>query len=125
MAADDFTLMPTWVDPLEPEYNNVITPTESMKKEYMNISANATEKFKLRYEGLSDANFKTLFDHYKGRYGGYDVFAWKNAAIPAYILTLLGLTTEDLTGRWVEKTFQFSPEPHSWTAEVVFEKQVS
>jgi len=125
MAADDFTLMPTWVDPLEPEYNTVITPTESMKKEYMSVSANATEKFKLKFEGLSDANFKTLFDHYKGRYAGYDAFAWKNAAIPAYILTLLGLTTEDLTGRWVEKSFQFSPQAHSWTAEVIFEKQVS
>ena len=125
MAADDFTLMPTWVDPLEPEYNTVITPTESMKKEYMNISVNATEKFKLKYEGLSDANFKILFDHYKDRYGGYDAFAWKNVAIPAYIQTLLGLTTEDLIGRWVEKSFKFSPEPHSWTAEVVFEEQVS
>jgi len=121
----DFTLMPTWVDPLEPEYNTIITPTESMKKEYMNLSANATEKFKLRYEGLSDANFKTLYDHYKGEYGGYAAFAWKNAYIPAYIQTLLGLTTEDLTGRWVENTFKFSPEAHSWTAEVVFEKQVS
>jgi len=121
----DFSLMPTWVDPLEPEYNNVITPTESMKKEYMNISTNATEKFKLKFEGLSDANFKTLFDHYKGQYSGYASFAWKNAYIPSYILTLLGLTTEDLTGRWVGKTFKFSPQAHSWTAEVVFEKRVS
>jgi len=121
----DFTLMPTWVDPLEPEYNTIITQTESMKKEYLNLSANATEKFKLRYEGLSDANFKTLFDHYKGEYGGYAAFAWKNAYIPSYIKTLLGITTGDLTGRWVEKSFNFSPEPHSWTAEVVFEKQVS
>jgi len=121
----DFQLMPTWVDPLEPEYHNVITPTESMKKEYMNISTNATEKFKLKFEGLSDANFKILFDHYKGQYSGYAVFDWKNAYIPGYLKTLLGITSGDLTGRWVEKSFKFSPKAHSWTAEVVFEKQVS
>lgn len=120
----DFQLLPTWVEPLEPEYNNLITPTDSMKKEYMNVSTNATEKYKLKFEGLSDANFKTLFDHYKGQYSGYASFAWKSAYIPAYLKTLLGIGASDLTGRWVEGTFKFSPDPHSWTAEVVFEKQV-
>jgi hypothetical protein len=125
MAADDFQLLPTWVYPEEPEYHNVETPSESMKKEYMNISSNAVERYKLVFEGLSDANMKTLRDHYSGRYGGYDSFAWKNAYIPGYLLTLLGLTTEDLTGRWVQGSFKYDPQPHSWDAEIVFEKAVS
>ena len=125
MAADDFTLKPNWVEPLEPEYNSVITQTESMKKEYMNISTNPTEKFKLRFLGLSAANFKILFDHYKGRYGGCDSFKWMNAYIPSYLLTLFSLTTEDLNGRWVEKSLKFNADYNSWTAEIIFEKQIS
>ena len=124
MAADDFTLLPTWVYPDVPEYHNIETQSESMKKEYYNLSSTPVERFRLKFEGMSDANFKILFDHYKGRYGGYDEFAWLNAYIPAYIKTLLGITTEDLTGRWVNGSLKFDPKPKSWDAEVVFEKEV-
>ncbi len=122
MAADDFTLLPTWVYPLEPEYHNVITPSESMKKEYLNRSATAIEKFRLVYEGLSDANFEVLRDHQMGRYGGYDNFAWLSAAIPAYIIALLDLGGGDLDGRWVKGTFKATPKSNSWNAEIIFEK---
>lgn len=124
MAADDFALTPTWVYPETPKYNNVTTQSESMKKEYYNISANAVEKFRLKFEGMSDTNFKTLFDHYKGRYAGYDEFIWLNANIPSYILTLLGLTSENLTGRWVQDSFKFDPSSKGWEASVIFEKSV-
>jgi len=122
VAADDFTLKPTWVFPSEPEFYNVVTPSESMKKEYLNISATPVEKFRLKFDGLSDANFEILRDHYKGRYGGFDNFAWKNAAIPSYILSLLGLTTEDIDGRWIQGTFNATPKANSWDAEITFEK---
>ncbi len=125
MAADDFALTPTWVQIEEPEYNNVITQSESMKKEFMNIATTPIEKFKLKFEGMSDANFKTLYDHYKGRYGGYDVFAWLNANIPAYIKTLLGLTTENLSGRWVTGSFKPKVRAKSFDAEIVFEKDIT
>lgn len=122
MAADDFALTPTWVYPEEPEYHNVITQSESQKKDYQNVSTTSIEKFKLKFEGMSDANFKTLYDHQKGRYGGYDLFAWLNANIPAYIKTLLGITSENLSGRWIFGTFKFTPKAHSWDAEIIFEK---
>lgn len=120
----DFQLLPTWVHPVEPEYHNIVTPSESMKKEYMNISASAVEKFKLVFEGMSDANFKTLRDHFNTSYGEYDLFDWKNAYIPAYILTLLGLTTEDISGRWIKGSFRAKVKPNSWDAEVTFEQAV-
>ena len=125
MAADDFTLTPTWVIPENPEYHNMISKSDSMKKEYFNISSTPTEKFKLKWDGLSDADFKTLYDHVKGRYGGYDLFAWLNANIPSYLLTLLGLTSENLSGRWVDGTFKFNPKAKFWTAEIIFEKDVT
>lgn len=121
----DFTLVPTWVHPEEPEFHNIETQSESMKKEYYNLSTSAVEKFRLVFEGLSDANFKTLRDHYMGRYGGFDSFLWKNSAIPEDIKTLLGLTTNDLTGRWVTGSFKHTPKPHSWEAEITFEREVS
>lgn len=120
----DFQLLPTWVHPLEPEYHNIITPVDSMKKEYMNLSATAVEKFRLVFEGMSDANFKTLRDHYKTSYGEYDNFDWKNAYIPDYILTLLGLTSEDISGRWVRGSFRSKPLANSWDADITFEKAV-
>ena len=122
MAADDFALTPTWVYPEEPEYHNVITQAESQKKDYQNVSTTSIEKFKLKFEGMSDANFKIFYDHQKGRYGGYDLFAWLNANIPAYIKTLLGITSENLSGRWISGTFKFTPKAHSWDAEIIFEK---
>lgn len=120
----DFALTPTWVFPERPEYHNVITQSESMKKEFFNISSTPTEKFQLKFEGMSDANFKILYDHQKGQYGGYALFNWLNANIPAYIKTLLGLTTENLSGRWVDDTFNFNPKSHSFDAEIIFEKDI-
>ena len=125
MAADDFSLMPTWVYPEEPEYHNIITPSESMKKEYLNLSVTPIEKFRLVFEGLSDANFKVIRDHVKGRYGGYDSFAWLNAYIPAYVLAFLGLTTENLTGRWVDGSFKATPKANYFDVEITFEKAIT
>ena len=122
--AGDFQLKPTWVKIKEPKYNTVITQSESMKKEYRLIATTPTEQFVLQYEGLSDANFKVLYDHYKSCYGGYDSFDWKNAYIPDYILSALGLTTEDLNGRWVEGSLTPTPKSHSWDCEITSEKSV-
>lgn len=125
MAADDFSLMPTWVENEPPEFHNVITQTEGFKKDYQNISVNAIEKFKLIYTGLSDANAKVLRDHYNARYGGYDSFAWKNAYIPTFLKNILGLTTEDLTGRWIDGSLSLRVRSSCYDAEIVFEREVT
>jgi len=124
MADDDFTLSPTWVDVLEPEYANVITETDTMKKDYQNLSTTPLEQFVLRFEGLSDANAEVLYEHYKGRYGGYDAFAWLNANIPAYIIDILDLGSSNLSGRWVPGSLKLTPKARSWNAEITFEKQI-
>jgi len=41
-AGEAFTLEPDVVTTLEPEYYNVITESESAKKEYMNIASTPT-----------------------------------------------------------------------------------
>jgi len=124
MAADDFTLIPTWVIPFAPEFHNIITQSESMKKNYQNLSSNPVMKFKLIFEKLGDTNFWTLHNHYYGRYGGYDSFSWQS--VPSYIDTNQDGTPDgtDMTGRWVEGSFQFQPESRSWSAEIVFEKVI-
>lgn len=124
MADSDFTILPTWVIVEEPEYHNIESQSDSMKKEYFNLSYTPTEKFKLKFDGLSDSQFKILYDHYKERYGGYALFVWLNAYIPTYIKTLLGITTGDLSGRWVGGSFKFNPKPKYFTAEITFEKDV-
>lgn len=125
MAADDFALTPTWVYPEEPEFHTIVTQTEGFKKDYQSVSSNAVTKFRLAFIGLSDANTKTLRDHYNARYGGYDEFSWLNANIPTYIKSLLGLTSEDLTGRWVQGSFRITPKATVYDAEITFERTVS
>jgi len=121
MAADDFNIMPTWVQPFAPDYPNVITESENYKKDYQNLSDAPVKRYKLIFNGLSDANFETLYDHFYSRYAGYDDFAWKSTAIPTYINSVFDLGGGDLAGRWVEGTFKFSVKANHWDAEVVFE----
>jgi len=123
MAADDFTLLPTWVKPPQPpKYVNIITKTETGKKDYTNLSSDPEEIYTLEFQGLSDANTKIVRDHYKARYGGYDDFAWKNAYIPDYIIALLGLTTNDLTGRWVDNSLKITPNSKYYDVTIQFIK---
>ena len=118
----NFELIPTWVTPEAPEYHNVITESESMKKDYQNLSTTPVEVFVLEFTGLSDANFKILYDHYYSEYGGYAEFNWLNAKIPGYLKVLLGITDGNLTGRWVKDSFSFTLKPHSWDAKIKFER---
>jgi len=122
MAASDFTLVPTLVVPDEPEFNNLETPSESMKKNYLNLSSTPILRYKLIFEGMSNTNFWALHKHVYDRYVGYDSFSWQS--VPAYIDTDMDGTPDgsNLTGRWVKDTFKFDPGPDSWDAEIVFEK---
>ena len=121
----DFTYMPTWVDVLEPKYPNIITQSENYKKDYQNLDPDPLERFRLKFLGLSDADAKSIYDHYKGEKGGYSSFAWKNAYIPDYIISHLALGTNDLTGHWVEGSFRQTPNAYSWDIEIEFEKAVT
>jgi len=122
MAADDFTITPTWVYPIRISFNNVITVSESLKKDYQNIADIPTERFRIVWRGLSDANAELIYEHYKSRYAGYDDFAWKAANIPSYINDILDLGGADLTGRWIDESWKATPKANSWDIELIFEK---
>lgn len=124
MAADDFAHTPTWVDVLEPVYPNVISATDTMKKDYQNLSTTPVERFVLKFRGVSDANAELIYEHYKGRYGGYDSFVWLNANIPAEVIDLLDLGAGTLTGRWVEGSFKIVTKARSYDIDITFEKAI-
>jgi len=121
MAANFSGVTPTWVEPLEPEFKNLITQGIGAKQ-YQNLDPTGILKYKLRWEEMSNANFWTLYNHYYSCKGGFDSFSWKS--VPSYIDTDQDSVEDgtDLTGRWVEGTFKFSANAKSWNAEIVFEK---
>jgi len=125
MAAGDFGLTPTWVHPEEPEFNVVVTQSDNLKKDRQTISTNAVNKYRMIFTGLSDTDYKTLYDHYVARKGSFSSFTWLNTNIPAYLKTLLGITSGTLTIRWVDGTFKSTPRPRSWDAEIVAEQEIT
>jgi len=116
---------PTWVIPLEPQFATTITPAESQKKNYANLSGSTpVYQWHLKWESLTDAKFWTLHAHYVTCKGGYDYFAWKD--VPSYIDANHDGTVDgaDVTVRYVAGSFKFDPLPHSWKAEAIFEERV-
>lgn len=117
-AGGDFTLAPQFVEPLEPVYNNVITQSESMKKEYLNLAATPMEQFKLSFNFLSNTDMATLWTHFKDNSGGYYAFTWKS--VPSYIDS-----GSNKTGRWVPGSLKASRAgANRWKVEVTFETSV-
>ena len=115
-AGDAFSLTPNLVTPIVPNYHNVITPSESMKKEYLNVSATPIEQWKLRFKSLTSANMNVVLTHYKDQSGGYYEFSWQS--VPSYVNS-----GANITGHWVHDSLTISPngEQH-WTVEIIFEK---
>jgi len=121
-----FTVTPTWVHPTEPEFHTITTLSENQKKNYIDLSGSTPVlKYKLLFEGLSDTDFWTLYNHYYSAKGGYDSFVW--SSVPSYIDTDQDGTPDgsNITGRWVTGSFRFKPKANSWEAEIEFEKEVA
>ena len=115
-AGDPFTTDPHEVIPMEPEYHNIITPSESMKKEYINLSATPVEKYKLKFKAVSNTVRETILTHFKDQSGGYYSFSWQS--VPSYING-----GANITGRWIDKSFNMTPAgPMLWDCELTFEK---
>jgi hypothetical protein len=115
-AGSAFTLTPQIVEPLDPEYHNVITDSESMKKEYINLSATPIERYKLTFKVLTNSNRETLLAHYKDQSGGYFVFSWQS--VPSYIYS-----GTNISGRWVDGSLTMSPiGSDQWACTITFEK---
>ncbi len=115
-AGDSFTLNPTVVIPVAPEYHNIITPSESMKKEFINIAATPLEQWKLVFAVLSSTNMNVALTHYKDNSGGYYQFIW--TSVPSYINS-----GSDITGHWIDGSLNIAPNGKKhWSVDIIFEK---
>jgi hypothetical protein len=114
-AGSAFTLVPNEVITEEPEYHNVITESESMKKDYQNISTTKVQKYELRFKALINANRDILLTHYEDQYGDYHSFSWQS--VPSYIGS-----GANITGRWVKGSLKMSIISNKWKCSVLFEK---
>ena len=116
---------PTWVQPLEPMFHNIVTEAESQKKNFMNLSGSTPiVRYKLTWTNLSDTKFWLLHKHYYDQKGGYSKFACKD--VPTYIDTDMNGTVDgtDVTVRYVDGSFTFTPNAKSWDVGVTVEKDV-
>ena len=114
-AGSPFTLAVASVDILEPEYHNVVTASESEKKDYQNISTKAVKKYKLKMN-LSVADKNTFLAHWNDQYGDYHSFSWQT--VPSHIGG-----GANIIGRWVAGSLSINIIGGlHWHCEVVFEK---
>ena len=116
-AGSAFTLTSSEAITLEPEYHNVITQSESMKKDYQNISTTPTRKYKLNFKALTNTDRDVLLTHYDDQYGGYHSFSWQS--VPSYIGG-----GANITGRWVKGSLSMTVISNKWKCSIVFEKNI-
>jgi len=115
-AGSAFTTVPQKVVPEAPEYHNIITPSESMKKEYLNISSTPVERYRLKFKSASNTIRETIHTHYKDQSGGYYPFSWQS--VPSYIGS-----GANITGRWVDGSLKMTPiGANTYSVELIFEK---
>lgn len=115
-AGSPFTVVPNLVVPHDPEYNNIQTQTESMKKEYFNISGTALEKWDLLFKINTSDEMNTILTHYKDQSAGYHNFSWQS--VPDYVNS-----GTNITGRWVPRSLKITPVSNKWKVELTFEKE--
>ena len=115
----NFTLTPNLVETLSPIYNNVITQSESMKKEFLNLSATPVERYKLVFTMLLTTDWDILVAHWKDNSAGYYPFSWQS--VPSYIGG-----GANISGRWVPDSLSMGSVINGtcWNATVTFEKSV-
>jgi len=123
MAASSLTgVTPTLCNPDLPKYNVLVTQSESMLKNYINLSGSSpTFVFRLKFKNVSDADHDLLLSHWMETKGGAESFTWKT--VPPYIDgNHDGVADgENMTGHWVHKSFKHKPNPHSWDVDLKFE----
>lgn len=118
-AGSPFTLVPNEVITLEPEYHNIITQSESMKKEYYSMTSNSIQKYDLKFTAVTNADRDTLLTHYSDQYGGYHNFSWQS--VPSYIGS-----GANITGRWVDGSLRMKIKAGTyWECLITFEKEVA
>ena len=110
-----FTIEPNNVIEDVPEYNNVVTETESMKKEYFNVSTTPIKRYKLDFKAVTKTVRNSILDHYNFQLGGWYPFLWQT--VPSYIGS-----GSDITGRWIEGSYSESHNSNLFRISISFEK---
>lgn len=117
-AGSPFTMIPHKVIPSDPVFFNIITESNSMKKEYINVASDSTDIYKLEFKAKSLTDKGTILNHYNDQYAGYHNFTWES--VPAYINSGV-----DMLGRWVDKSLKMIPtKGGQWDFSIDFERQV-
>ena len=114
-AGSAFTIKPNNVLELVPEYNNVTSQTESMIKEYFQVSATAVKKYNLEFKAKTTTERNSILNHYNDQSGGYYPFSWQT--VPSYIGS-----GSSITGRWVEGSYSETQTSNKFQITIAFEK---
>ena len=123
MAASDFSVTNIGATPSEvvesaPIFHNILTESESMKKEYLNISITSIQRYTIKFNAKTTAIKDVILAHYNARYGGYGSFSWAADMVPAHVNG-----GSALTGRWVDGSITFTPVGYKlWNISIQFEK---
>ena len=116
----DFAILPSEVIEEPPNYHNIITQTESMKKEYINLAATPVRKYRLKFNARTTAIKDAILAHYDTQKGGYVAFRWAAAAVPAHVNSGAAMT-----GRWIDGSLQFTGVGYKlWNISIGFEKSI-
>ena len=116
----DFTVLPSEVIEVAPDYHNIITLTESMKKEFLNLAATPIRRYRLKFNAKTTAVKDAILAHYDGQTGGHTAFSWTAAAVPAHVNSGAAMT-----GRWIDKSIQSTGVGYKlWNINIEFEKSV-
>jgi len=116
--ADFSDVTPTWVIPLDEDYNVTITQSENLRKTFDLLSATPVIGYRLLFNGVTDGQFAAILAHYRGVSGTFAAFTWNT--VPSYIDGGGGVGISML-GRWAGKP-KFTPKSKSWDVEMMFEK---
>ena len=116
MTAANFTLIPHYVTPEEPDFTTIITQSEGMKKQYQSLTTTPTQRFKLYFKAISNADYWTIYNHYYSCYGPYDSFSWTSVPDWIDLFTNDLYTTLTYTGSDFVTNGAFTANTANWTA---------
>ena len=119
MGVQIFNTTPTWVHPMEDDFNVITTVSENLKKEYFLPEDTSNIQYKLIFEGVKDTTFISILQSYRDVSGTFDSFYWDS--VPTYIDGGAG-SGVSMLGRWISKKFTPQAKSH-WEVELVFEKE--
>jgi hypothetical protein len=115
MSGEAFTIVPNEVVTVEPQYNNVSSITESMKKEHFGVSGNSVDRYQLLFKVRNDTERDAILTHYKDQKSNLFSFPWQS--VPSYIGS-----GANITGRWVPGSLQMPTNSNKWRVSLDFEK---